>query len=223
MTDSAGAESISGMDLANKASNELVRDSAGLQFATTLVMLLGISMFSLVLLNLTIGMYAKYYELQEPVAHMELQQYRASFSVRILLRPAWLRDCFRHERSTSRAAVVCLLGSVVVLGTYQKAELQAMQVLFPYVPGAGLGLLLLAIQDFLLINDEARDGRHRYLWVCYRSDYCENYFMNPNAEITRLQDAERRQSEAVMKLAANVKRLERELHHANHSLRSTSW
>ncbi|CAE8710220.1 unnamed protein product, partial [Polarella glacialis] len=93
MTDSDGAEAISGLDVGHEQTLdfkvEMYTGSADpwLLGASTACMLFATAIFSLVLLNLTIGMYTKYYEQMQPFAQLIFQKQRAKECTYLMLRP----------------------------------------------------------------------------------------------------------------------------------------
>jgi len=215
LTDSDGAESISGIDIGHQQTLDFGIEmytgdgSHLLLIVTTVIMLFATSIFSLVLLNLTIGMYTKFYELQEPLARLGLQQCRARLCVRFALRPSVPRTWLAGMSLEGSKWKTCLCALPFVVIFLASAILELWNV---YLGGLCLCAVLLIFQAALLINVDDLDSRHRYLWVSYRSDYSENFYMNQDAEITQLkselQDAERRQSEDIAKIAGDVRRLE---------------
>ncbi|CAE7357353.1 unnamed protein product [Symbiodinium microadriaticum] len=215
LTDSDGAESISGLDIGHQQTLDFGIEmytgdgSHLLLIVTTVIMLFATSIFSLVLLNLTIGMYTKFYELQEPLARLGLQQCRARLCVRFALRPSVPRTWLAGMSLEGSKWKTCLFALPFVVIFLASAIFELWSV---YSGGLCLCAVLLICQAALLINVDDLDSRHRYLWVCYRSDYSETFYMNQDAEITQLkselQDAERRQSEEIAKIAGDVRRLE---------------
>ncbi|CAE7832757.1 unnamed protein product [Symbiodinium sp. CCMP2592] len=215
LTDSDGAESISGIDIGHQQTLDFGIEmytgdgSHLLLIVTTVIMLFATSIFSLVLLNLTIGMYTKFYELQEPLARLGLQQCRARLCVRFALRPSVPRTWLAGMSLEGSKWKTCLCALPFVVIFLASAIFESWNV---YSGGLCLCAVLLIFQAALLINVDDLDSRHRYLWVSYRSDYSENFYMNQDAEITQLkselQDAERRQSEDIAKIAGDVRRLE---------------
>jgi len=89
------AESISGLDLAHQQTLDLgVQMFTGngdesILMLSVAVTVAGSSLFSLVLLNLTIGMYTKFYEQMVNKASQLFFQHRAKRCVSFMLRPGW--------------------------------------------------------------------------------------------------------------------------------------
>lgn len=245
LTDSDGAEGISGMDIGHQQTLDFgveMYTGGGNQWllqATTACMLFATSTFSLVLLNLTIGMYTKFYEMQEPLARLAFQQCRARTSVILMLRPtlpsSLLAFMGRAGFSPSKARWACglaglpffILTLVVVfwLPVQREAAFSSGS-----VAGFFLSVGLLILQASLLIDLSDLDNRHRYLWVSYRSDYSDYFYMNQDLELTalksELRDAERRQSgevsrqrDEIARLTKEVQNIEVQLKQANEMLR----
>jgi hypothetical protein len=131
LTDRDAAESISGLD----ASHEQILDfskeiytghgDAWLVHASAGLALVATSVFSLVLLNLTIGMYTNYSEKMQPLAELIFRHQRVKMSVRFMLTPAWWFQtrwsslAKRHLKcvntSLQETAASCLLPGLLVV------------------------------------------------------------------------------------------------------------
>merc|ERR1712048_1097891 len=92
--DDDGAQAVSGFDIAKEQTldfNTEMYTGGGdpwLLNASAFLMLIASLIFSVVLLNLIVGMYTKYYEEMQPFAHLLMQQRRAKHCVFFMLRPS---------------------------------------------------------------------------------------------------------------------------------------
>jgi len=174
-----GAQAVSGFDIADEQTLDfntemytgggdpwLLNTSAILMLAATLI-------FSVVFLNLIVGMYTKYYEEMQPFAHLLFQQRRAKHCVFFMLRPCLplnLHDKYGIRPYQAAMGGALLLCFACVIDIMLTKEVTA-------VPGALIltaGVLL--IQSSLLLNTQHADGSNRYLWVSARSDYNETKY-----------------------------------------------
>merc|ERR1712012_1180621 len=99
--------------------------------ASSFMALLGMSIFSLVLLSLTIGMYTNYYEQMEPFAMLIFQQRRTKKCVYFMLKPAWqvavgVQNVMKVSQAQCRLSAT--LGAWTLLMTYGFAVLFRMNV-----------------------------------------------------------------------------------------------
>ena len=233
LTDSDGAEGISGIDIGHQQTLDFGVEmytgggNGWLLAATSACMLFATSTFSLVLLNLTIGMYTKFYEMQEPLARLAFQQCRARISVTFMLRPSlpqsWLAKIGEvgYGASWARWALwanalpFLVMHLVVVFVIAPQKRRQGIDIDGSIPAGFFLSIFLLAIQASLLIHNNDLDQRHRFLWVSYRSDYSDNFYMNQDAELTELKselrDAERRQSAEIARQTEEIARLSQDV------------
>lgn len=208
LTDSDGAESISGIDLAHQQTLDIGVEmytgggSSWLLGASTYIMVFATSTFSLVLLNLTIGMYSKYYEEMEPLANLSFQQQRARLSVSFMLRPRVPARVLR--RVTSLGAIKLLTSTAIptfVLFVFAMYQSMIM------IGGAALAALLLLYQAVLLAHISDVDRQHHYLWVSYRSDFNEEFFSNQGGEIAGLRSMLSAQQKEIAGLKEEVDKL----------------
>lgn len=235
LTDSDGAESISGMDIGHQQTLDFGAEmytgggNSWLLTATTACMLFATSSFSLVLLNLTIGMYTKFYEMQEPLARLGFQQCRARISVMFMLRPALPASFLAKIGAAGYTASAARWAVSILALPFFLLSLLVVFVLEPayhaydahdhmhasILAGFCLSISLLILQSALLISNSDLDQRHRFLWVSYRSDYSDNLYINQDVELTQLKselrDAERRQSAEINRQSQEIARLSKDV------------
>ncbi|CAE8651563.1 unnamed protein product, partial [Polarella glacialis] len=138
--------------------------------ASTACMLFATAIFSLVLLNLTIGMYTKYYEQMQPFAQLIFQKQRAKECTYLMLRPRLPQHLIvdnplaaRHKRCIRGASALCFL--FFLLGLWRCTS--------PLFGGINLALAALLYQAVLVFHLGNAGKAPQYLWVSYRDDYDE--------------------------------------------------
>ena len=241
LTDGNGAQAISGMDIGHEQSLDIgveMYTGGGNQWllqATTICMLFATSSFSLVLLNLTIGMYTKFYEEKEQLAKLAFQQCRARASVILMLRPtlpsSLLAFMGRAGFSPSKARWACGLAALpffilsLVLVFWHSNPIPEATFFSISLAGFFLSVALLVLQASLLIDISDLDHRHRYLWVSYRSDYSDHFEMNQDLELSALKSElcgeVSRQRDEIARLSKELRNIEVHLKKANEMLRLT--
>eukprot|EP00930_Biecheleria_cincta_P063724 TRINITY_DN4924_c0_g1_i1.p1 TRINITY_DN4924_c0_g1~~TRINITY_DN4924_c0_g1_i1.p1 ORF type:complete len:557 (+),score=69.09 TRINITY_DN4924_c0_g1_i1:84-1673(+) len=208
LTDSDGAEAISGIDLGHEQTLDFGVEmysgegSSWLLGASSYIMVFATSTFSLVLLNLTIGMYSKYYEQMEPFANLAFQQYRARLSVSFMLRPKLPARWLRYSTSL-KASRLLSLAAIPFFCTLVFAMKQNLSI----IGSAALAALLLVRQAALLTHISDIDGLHHYLWVSYRTDFNEQFFNTQGGEIEGLKNMLSTQREEIAELKGEVAKL----------------
>eukprot|EP00929_Paragymnodinium_shiwhaense_P020344 TRINITY_DN13599_c0_g2_i1.p1 TRINITY_DN13599_c0_g2~~TRINITY_DN13599_c0_g2_i1.p1 ORF type:complete len:936 (+),score=184.53 TRINITY_DN13599_c0_g2_i1:67-2874(+) len=184
LTDRDAAESISALDVAKEQTLDIGTeiytgsDDPWLQQASACVSLIATSIFSLVLMNLTIGMYTKYYEEMEPLAEMILRHQRVKTCVGFMLSPAWwlhsnvIAPFSQADGGQGKPSAEQLACSAVFVST-------VLYVLFvfglesPVSATLTLALLKQAFQG-MFVAKIARlfsDENENYLWISHRADY----------------------------------------------------
>mmetsp|Transcript_168797 Transcript_168797/g.542505 ORF Transcript_168797/g.542505 Transcript_168797/m.542505 type:complete len:902 (+) Transcript_168797:127-2832(+) len=172
LADRESAESISGLDIAHQQTldfNVQMFTGGGDDWvlgASIVIVLFAASVFSLVLLNLMVGMYTKYYEQMETMAGLVYQQQRAKECVSFMLRPAWaLALRVRNEGYSSNVLFLAALGGLLLylLATYALASVLITAPLLMYVSQL--------YQAVLLYNISNVGQRDHFLWVSYRVDF----------------------------------------------------
>jgi len=175
LADRDSAQTISGLDVAheqladfnmelfNGGKDEwILLPSAG-------VALFASSAFSLVLLNLTVGMYTNFYEEMAPMAALVFQQRRARQALAIMLQPPWQLALASLEGGIERKYiyVALALSSLGYVCAIAANLCMGVSGLFLAV-AAQLGQTCLALQDTNL------GGRNDFLWVSRRMDNADD-------------------------------------------------
>lgn len=180
LSDRDAAEAISGLDIVHEQTKDFNAElytgggSQWLLMASSAMALGGMMIFSLVLLNITIGMYTNYYDQVLPLAEVMFKQHRAMCSFCCMLTPAWQAAlwCRSHVEYAPRryqvrlvlAAACCIIccGILIFIN------------FGPITPALFLSSAIQCLKIAILI-DVVEDG-DLFLWSCYRADYVEDFY-----------------------------------------------
>lgn len=169
LNDRDAQATISGLDLAQEQTLDFHKElftgggHESIKQFTLLVSVAASSLFSLVLLSLTIGMYTKFYEQIEPEAEALLQQVRCKRCVSYMMQPAW--RLARMPRLWPWWRLLAALATCLLL--YMMAVLLDVGVLIPAVLLLASTLLL----QVLLMYYRVDIGKQKhFLWVAFRAN-----------------------------------------------------
>jgi len=177
LSDGDASEAISGVDLAHEQTLDFgvqLFTGGGEESILTLsvaVTILGSSIFSLVLLNLTVGMYTKFYEQMESRAELMFHQHRAKRCVSFMLRPAWfvaqrIRKDGRIPQAWARTHLLLAAGTILVL-----CLLSLLWQDSAILCACLLVCTAVLLEAALVYNIADIDERNHYLWISYRTDF----------------------------------------------------
>eukprot|EP00929_Paragymnodinium_shiwhaense_P077339 TRINITY_DN39824_c0_g2_i1.p1 TRINITY_DN39824_c0_g2~~TRINITY_DN39824_c0_g2_i1.p1 ORF type:complete len:498 (+),score=66.50 TRINITY_DN39824_c0_g2_i1:221-1495(+) len=183
LTDRDAAEAISALDAAKEQTldfhTEIYTGSGDpwLENSSNFVSLVSTSIFSLVLMNLTVGMYTKFYEEMEPLAELILRHQRVRMCVGFMLSPSWWWHSYVRSLVGSAGSQdgpwgerASLLSAIILCVMYVSSVFMSTTSL---VPSFVLALLKQAVQVMFIakIAPLFSDDSENYLWISHRADY----------------------------------------------------
>jgi len=209
--DEEAAQTISGIDVAHQQTLDIGQemfigdDNEWILSFSVFVTILSTSIYSLVLLNLMVGMYTNYYDQMEPLAPLLFQQQRSKWALVTMLRPAWtIATKVRSDQRASWEALLLLTTASLLLYLF---------VILIEGPAALAALLLLALSQFyqavLLYEVSKIDNSNDFLWVSYRTDFDE--VVGQNTEQGELRQLRRDLQEARLSHSSELVEVRKEL------------
>eukprot|EP00931_Biecheleriopsis_adriatica_P075084 TRINITY_DN49030_c0_g1_i1.p1 TRINITY_DN49030_c0_g1~~TRINITY_DN49030_c0_g1_i1.p1 ORF type:complete len:921 (+),score=140.69 TRINITY_DN49030_c0_g1_i1:1-2763(+) len=225
LADRDSGEMISGLDIADVQTLDIDREmytaggspknAAGgdevLLAASSVTALFGMTFFSLVLLNLTIGMYSNYYEQMEPLAELIFMQRRTRQSVTCMLNLPWLIARMSWKRMYFALSAACLVIYIYPVNSH-------FTLIGIILDSLVLAAAVLLCQAALLAETVHMTEMEGYLWICHRSDYSEEYYRFGSMERYQLSLIQNELSQVKATQEAKMQKLEQELRATNQSL-----
>jgi len=159
-------------------------------FTQTSVMLLATLLFNIVIMNLTTAVYSAEYDRLEKEAELHFQRERAKACCEILLSLQKIKLPPDDETSPGRSANVlqflkgsCVFCVIVGILLHLKSHGRgvycvqlASAVLLAYAQVVTQAVWMAS--DWFPLREDGEEGpeKEHFLWICYRSDFCEDQF-----------------------------------------------